>query len=146
LLVSHDRHLLANTVDAFLLVENGAVQIFEGDLEDYRLRLLGRTSKTPAKSINKPPAAKIKRNNKETRQLRARLKTLDTSLERLQRKLTEVDTKLADNSTYDENQVGDLQNLVRDQLSLKEEIVSVEEQWLEATETLEELAGDSVLN
>jgi ATP-binding cassette subfamily F protein 3 len=139
LLVSHDRHLLANTVDTFLLVEDGVVQIFEGDLEDYRLRLLGRTSKTPSKSIQKPAGKKSKAGHKEARQLRTRIKTLESRLERLQRKLSEVEAKLADSAMYQEDQVSSLQNLVRDQLSLENEITQVEEQWLEGTEALESL-------
>ena len=42
LLVSHDRHLLANTVDSFYLVEDNKIDVFDGDLESYRLKLLGR--------------------------------------------------------------------------------------------------------
>jgi ATP-binding cassette subfamily F protein 3 len=137
LLVSHDRHLLANTVDTFLLVEDGIVQIFEGDLEDYRQRLMGVAPKTPSKSISKPASKNTKTSQKEARQLRTRLKTLETRLERLQRKLSEVEVKLADNSIYQEDQVGSLQNLVRDQMSLENEITLVEEQWLEGSEALE---------
>ena len=33
--VSHDRHLLKSTTDEFLLVADGKVQEFDGDLEDY---------------------------------------------------------------------------------------------------------------
>ena len=36
LLVSHDRHLLRTTVDSFWIVAQGAVQAFDGDLEDYK--------------------------------------------------------------------------------------------------------------
>ena len=35
LVVSHDRHLLKSTTDEFLLVADGKVQEFDGDLEDY---------------------------------------------------------------------------------------------------------------
>ena len=42
ILVSHDRHLLRATTDQFLIVANGTVQAFDGDLEDYREWLLKR--------------------------------------------------------------------------------------------------------
>ena len=48
-----------------------------------------------------------------------------------------VETRLASNSIYAEGQADDLQNLLRDQVGLKDEIVTVEEQWLELTEALE---------
>src|SRR5690606_27303995 len=35
IVVSHDRHLLRNTVNEFLLVADGKVNEFDGDLEDY---------------------------------------------------------------------------------------------------------------
>lgn len=46
-LVSHDRRLLEATADRFLLVANGRVEPFDGDLDDYR-RFLLSGSKTPA--------------------------------------------------------------------------------------------------
>jgi ATP-binding cassette, subfamily F, member 3 len=35
-LVSHDRHLLRATTDQFLIVADGKLQVFDGDLDDYR--------------------------------------------------------------------------------------------------------------
>ncbi len=40
ILVSHDRRLIEATADTLLLVANGAVEPFEGDLDDYRRFLL----------------------------------------------------------------------------------------------------------
>ncbi|MDC3327230.1 ATP-binding cassette domain-containing protein, partial [Gammaproteobacteria bacterium] len=35
-LISHDRHLLNSSVDSFYLVDKGKLDIFDGDLEDYK--------------------------------------------------------------------------------------------------------------
>ena len=40
LLISHDRHLLANTVDEFLIIDKGRLSRFNGDLEHYRTLIL----------------------------------------------------------------------------------------------------------
>jgi ATP-binding cassette subfamily F protein 3 len=40
ILVSHDRRLLEATADRFLLVANGRIEAFDGDLDDYRRFLL----------------------------------------------------------------------------------------------------------
>jgi ATP-binding cassette subfamily F protein 3 len=40
--VSHDRHLLRNTVDEFWLVNDGRVTEYQGDLEDYERWLADR--------------------------------------------------------------------------------------------------------
>ena len=39
-LVSHDRHLLRATTDEFLIVADGTLEPFDGDLDDYRDWLL----------------------------------------------------------------------------------------------------------
>ena len=39
-LISHDRHLLANTVDEFLIINEGKIERFNGDLLDYRKMIL----------------------------------------------------------------------------------------------------------
>ena len=39
-LVLHDRHLLRATTDEFLIVADGGLQPFDGDLDDYREWLL----------------------------------------------------------------------------------------------------------
>jgi len=135
LLISHDRHLLANTVDSFLLIEDGVLHQFEGDLEDYRAKLFAEQPATT--SVPLTVSKKPKPRHKESRQLKTRIKSLESSLERLNRKLTEVDVKLADNSIYESQQEGNLQNLVRDQINLKEEISLVEEEWLMKTNELE---------
>ncbi len=43
ILVSHDRHLLRSTADEFILVADGRVEPFNGDLDDYRQWLEQRT-------------------------------------------------------------------------------------------------------
>src|SRR2546426_4272560 len=55
-LVSHDRHLLRATTDQFLILANGAVQAFDGDLDDYREWLLKRNLDAPSEPPR--PAAK----------------------------------------------------------------------------------------
>jgi ATP-binding cassette subfamily F protein 3 len=140
-LISHDRHLLSSTVDTFLLVEDGAVRPFDGDLDDYRARLLGSAAVDAAKqqTRDKPVAQPAKKNFREAQQLKTRLKTLDTRLERLQRKLSEVDSSLSDTALYQDEDTADLHALLRDQLSLKEQIGIAEEEWFEISERLEVL-------
>src|SRR5258706_1651371 len=51
-LVSHDRHLLRATTDQFLIVADGRLQPFDGDLDDYRDWLLKSKREKP-----EPPVA-----------------------------------------------------------------------------------------
>ena len=58
-LVSHDRHLLRATTDQFLIVADGRLQPFDGDLEDYRDWLLkSKQEKPPAPVRASAPAKK----------------------------------------------------------------------------------------
>ena len=49
-LISHDRHLLANTVDEFLIINHGKIERFNGDLLDYRKMVLQGPHKESSKS------------------------------------------------------------------------------------------------
>lgn len=146
IVVSHDRHLLRNTVDEFCLVDQGKVQEFDGDLNDYY-----QWSLNSRKDIdNQPVIAEAKKvDKKEQRQsaaaLREQLKPytqairkLEQSIEKLQSKLDKLEEALADPSLYSE-QNERLQTLLQQQLACKTELNDCEEQWLIKTDELETL-------
>lgn len=141
LLISHDRHLLASTVNQFLLVDEGGIERFDGDLSDYRKKVLApiNTVTEKAKPAQPGPGSR-KQDHRKTRQLRSRIGTVEKRLERLQRKLAEVETSLAAPDTYDGSDHSALQNLIRDQVGLKEQIAETEHQWLELQSSLESLS------
>jgi ATP-binding cassette subfamily F protein 3 len=141
LLISHDRHLLANTVDGFLLVEKGQVLTFEGDLDDYRRRVLS-PEKPTIDDAAKPKISQNPNTGKQIRQLKTLIKTLEERLERLHRKLAEVDLALADSDLYLQPGNTDLQGLLREKRSLETDTAAVEEQWLERQEQLEHLTPE----
>ena len=63
-LVSHDRHLLRATTDQFLIVADGRLQAFDGDLEDYRdwlfkTKLAESEADVPLPSSDKPEIKQI---------------------------------------------------------------------------------------
>ncbi len=135
-LISHDRHLLANTVEEFLLIESGNIQVFRGDLADYGNRLL-KLDSSPRPEIQKEPP----QDRRMPRQLRTRIRTLEQRLERLNRKLQETELELAEPKNYDGR--GDLQKLLRDQIELKRQIGELETEWLEQSSALEALGQGS---
>jgi ATP-binding cassette subfamily F protein 3 len=141
LLISHDRHLLANNVDQFLLVEDGTLNEFDGDLHDYSLRILKNLNKAqPGKSKKKDSpteGANKKAEQKIIRQLKAEVMAAEKRLKRLQGKITEVEAVLQSPDTYDGNFQEDLHHLIRNQSELKSEIDEVEQIWLNLSEQLE---------
>ena len=141
-LVSHDRHLMINTVDEFLLVSAGQVQSFSGDMADYRSKILpGAQVVSHTEPQSDQAESKEKRPGKATRQLRTRLRTMDERMARLHRKLDEVNDQLADPEIYNDHENPDLQSLLRDQLELKSQLEEIETEWLALSEELEALGG-----
>jgi ATP-binding cassette subfamily F protein 3 len=61
ILVSHDRRLLEATADRLLLVANGRVEPFDGDLDDYRRFLLSGEN---AATRREPPERSVRREKK----------------------------------------------------------------------------------
>jgi ATP-binding cassette subfamily F protein 3 len=139
-LVSHDRHLLRNTVDTFLLVNRQRVQIFDGDLEDYQswLELPLSAPDSAPKPVNR-----AKPDRQRLRRVKAEVAASERRLERLQDKLQEVEEQLADATLYNGERRGELQDLLRNRESLIDEIQQTEHEWLQHSSVLEELqAGD----
>ncbi len=147
ILVSHDRHLMANAVDQFLLVEDGCVSIFPGDLSDYRTRVLPGKAKdiqTSDFGVEAASPKTVTRPGKEIRQLKTRLNTLDGRMDGLQRKLAEVEQRLSDPAIYQngdghEKQQVDLQSMLKDQEELKEQLEAIESEWLNVSTELESI-------
>ncbi|MFZ6644340.1 ATP-binding cassette domain-containing protein [Undibacterium sp. TJN25] len=64
--VSHDRHLLRATTDQFIIVADGKLEPFDGDLDDYRDWLFkSKLAKATAASATPPAAALPEKTKKE---------------------------------------------------------------------------------
>ncbi|MDG1988013.1 MAG: ATP-binding cassette domain-containing protein [Halieaceae bacterium] len=131
ILISHDRHLLANTVDEFMILKDGSLDIFKGDLEDYRRIILGRTAlqKKQTRDV-KQKKQTVKIEKKEMRQIRAEISKIEKRLERFQRKINEIDQELSSSDAYKKDSVINAQSLLRDKIEISGQIESLEEEWL----------------
>ena len=136
LLISHDRHLLANTVDEFLIINEGNLSTYNGDLEDYRKTVL---KVTPNKKIKKNEQIEIRPelSKQEIKEIKNKIIMHEKTLKRLQRKLTETEEKLNSPASYESDEGTDLHALLRDQANLTSEIELNEQDWLELNEELE---------
>ena len=136
LLISHDRHLLANTVDEFLIINEGNLSTYNGDLEDYRKTVL---KVTPNKKIKKNEQIEIRQelSKQEIKEIKNKIIMHEKTLKRLQHKLTETEEKLNSPASYESDEGTDLHALLRDQANLTSEIELNEQDWLELNEQLE---------
>lgn len=161
LLVSHDRHLLRTTVDTFWIVADGAVHEFDGDLEDYREWLNARNASVRAEARAEPRSdgqgdsqAQLpldrkaqRRAEAEARQRLARLRKplaskldkVETEMERVRNRLTELDLLIADPDLYSDERRGERQQVMAEHGESGKRLGELEEQWLEIQEALEEL-------
>jgi ATP-binding cassette subfamily F protein 3 len=143
-LVSHDRHLLRATTDQFLIVVEGRLREFDGDLEDYRDWLLKSKAEKPVEKPVAPAPAKkaaVPRLSASSRKsLEARLKRLDDLIGRLQGRRAEIEARLADPAIYQEASKATLENALLDQAHVAKELVELESEWLEKQTELEAAA------
>ncbi|PYC23469.1 ABC transporter ATP-binding protein [Aquipseudomonas alcaligenes] len=148
LVVSHDRHLLKSTTDEFLLVADGRIQPFEGDLDDYARWLIDYRARQQPQSAAAPAADKT--DKRAQRQAAAALRQqlaphkkqadkLEQELSKLHEQLAGVEQKLGDGGLYEAARKDELRELLAEQARLKAREAEVEEAWLVALETLEAL-------
>ncbi|KAE9529809.1 ABC transporter ATP-binding protein [Testudinibacter aquarius] len=154
--VSHDRHLLRNTVNDFYLVHDHKVEDFNGDLDDYQKWLNDNANQTVDKSAesavekteNSLNRKEQKRLEAELRQqsapLRQSLRKLETQLEQYSAQLSEIENQLADSALYQEENKVRLTTLLDQQVKQKKALEQVEFDWLEAQQQLEELLNQAV--
>ena len=94
-LVSHDRRLIEATADRLLLVANGEVHPFDGDLDDYR-RFLLHADEPPAAPASAPAPAKSKDElRREAAERRRQLKPLKDKVEAAEHQIAELNAELA---------------------------------------------------
>lgn len=146
IVVSHDRHLLRNTVEEFWLVDSGRVNEFDGDLRDYQNWLAeDKLSGVEAAPSDSAASTDKKEQRQAAAALRAKLrpytnaiKKFEKNIELTQSKLKKIEDRLADSSLY-EGDNEELQSLLKEQGALKQALDSLEEGWMESSEEVERL-------
>ncbi|WP_085947807.1 ABC-F family ATP-binding cassette domain-containing protein [Achromobacter xylosoxidans] len=155
LLVSHDRHLLRTTVDSFWIVADGAVQEFDGDLEDYRDWLAARNAGERAeaarenaeggepvvdrKAQRRAEAEQRQRLSALRKPLESKLAKIETEMEKLRAKLHALDAVIADPDLYSDARRAERQKVMAEHGEHGKRMDELEEQWLEIQGSLEEI-------
>ena len=147
--ISHDRHLLRSVCDELLIVHDGIVDRFNRSLDEYQAWLREQEDKAeqatakwkegPAKSLNKKQQRQQQAQRRQLlKPLYDKVKVVEKELASNRSRLTELETRLADESIYaDSARKDELTQLVQDQAAAKSTIESLEWEWLEASEKLE---------
>ena len=149
IIVSHDRSLLEATTDSFLLIEQGRLKTFDGDLEDYRRYRLAQenAAAAPAASSQSQNRKDAKRVEAQIRQEKARLgKPLQQKISQAEKEiaaLSEIQTAceafLAQEDAYSDANKTKLQQTLAQLAETKVELEKQEENWLAWQEELEQI-------
>lgn len=154
MLVSHDRALLRSVCDEFWMVSRGGVEPFDGDLDDYQRYLLDEAKrqreeakssastvssqdKTPIvnETIGKP--SKTKQSVPSVvKPLRKELDKVDRQIEILNQEKNNLQEILVSSTQSDE-----LAKAGKRLKLIDEELVVLEEKWLEISEEIEALSS-----
>ena len=150
-LVSHDRHLLRNSVEQLLLVNDGHVSDYAYDVAAYEKWVLSsnntqEAAPAPAPVVSMEDSGDRKARRQANADRRAQLQPLKKSLRALEQRIEKgqyslqaLQTKLTDGGLYGQNASNELAELVKQEGQLKRELADLENEWLEQQEALEAL-------
>ena len=150
-LVSHDRHLLRNSVEQLLLVNDGTVDDYAGDVETYEKWVLSSKPTEHAAPAAVPLATPEDSDDRKARRqaaanqraqlqpLKKSLRQLEQRIEKGQKALQALQAKLSDGDLYVQNVNSELAELLKQEGQLKRELAALENEWLEQQEALDAL-------
>jgi len=149
-LVSHDRHLLRTTADALLLVDDGRVSPYDGDLEDYRALLRSRRQRpsaaggAPSRRDERRAAAEARQaRSRQRKPLLAKLEKIERELDRRSGEIARIETALASEAAYAVENRDQLSALLLEQSQARAHIDRLELEWLRLHEEIERLDAQS---
>jgi ATP-binding cassette subfamily F protein 3 len=146
ILISHDRHLVEATVDRLLLVADGGVAPFDGDIEDYKKYVLERAGADRRGGGSGTGNAGAKRKNAAQRReelapLKKQIKEAEETLAKLQKQLAKVEAELADPTLFQRNAPRGAY-LSKSLSDTTKAIAATEEEWLMLSSAYEEALAE----
>lgn len=145
ILVSHDRHLVEATTERLLVVGEGTVKEFDGDLDDYRRLVIEGSSKPSTKkdddegarnsALDRRRAAATLR--EQLAPLRKKIKDAEARIEKLQKEIAKLDGELAAPDLFTRDAVKGTR-LMKTRSDAEKALGETEESWLELSAEYEE--------
>lgn len=155
LLVSHDRHLLRTCAERLILVHEGAVTEYEGDLDDYAELVLEHRRLTEKKDASEKTSDTPVINRREERRAQAqerariaelkkplltKLKKVESTLATVSASLKVLDAQIADTAWYETASPDAVAEALKERATLATRVEALEDTWLEVSEALEKIA------
>jgi ATP-binding cassette subfamily F protein 3 len=144
LLITHDRQLLQDTCDRLIVLDgSGGAKLFPGRYRDWEERQ--RRERDPASASAgkaaavrpKPPAAQATAASdvpapRPKKPARGKIEQLEKQIETLQRRMSEIDARMADPAVYVDG--AKMKSLQVERAHAERELQEFEEQWLRLAE------------
>ena len=160
-LVSHDRHLLRSACDQLLLVHDGRVTAFRGDMDHYVRWLSGEHDSAQSPTVDAAPGSpttpalrtesgvtastrKARRRaqaqrRQQTQSLRQRVQQAEQTLADHRRRGEDLALRLSDAALYAPDRKAELNAVLREQAQVQQAVAAAEEAFLTAALALEQL-------
>jgi ATP-binding cassette subfamily F protein 3 len=147
LLVSHDRHLLRNTVEQLILVHHGHVEEWGDDLAAYERWILSRPDEQPREPVPEKTGSRREQRQQaaarrqQLRPLQQAVSRAEKALDDIGDELAQVQARLADSAIYEDHNKAELAAVLQREGELKARAGELEEEWLAAQDALDSATG-----
>jgi ATP-binding cassette subfamily F protein 3 len=138
ILISHDRHLVEATADRLIVVADGTVKEFEGDIDDYRRLVIegpaappgGPKTEEPARAtaLDRRRAAAALRESLAP--LRKKIRETESAIEKAQAEIARLDLALAEPDLFTRDTARGTK-LMKTRADREKALAEAEELWLE---------------
>jgi ATP-binding cassette subfamily F protein 3 len=143
--VSHDRHLIRSVTDKLIFVDEGAVQVFSGDLDDYqhwvedKKSIVSASEFVPEEGVSRKDQRRLDaEKRKQLKPLRDALSKVERAVDSFHQEQTEIEQALSDAEIYQASQKEQLKKLLKRKGELDLLVEEAENQWLRVTEEMEQ--------
>ncbi|MFD9897135.1 ABC-F family ATP-binding cassette domain-containing protein [Mesorhizobium sp. NPDC059025] len=142
ILVSHDRHLLEATADRLWLVKDGAVNPYDGDLDDYKTLVTGVSAdRREKREADKASKADRRREAAARRAalepLAKEIRATEGLMDRLRKRIDLIEDELANPALYEKDPIK-ATRFAKERSELAAQLDAHEERWLTMSAEYEE--------
>jgi ATP-binding cassette subfamily F protein 3 len=138
ILISHDRHLVEATADRLIVVADGTVKEFDGDIDDYRRLVIEGPAAPPSGPKTEEPARPTALDRRRAAAalreslapLRKKIRDTESAIEKAQADIARLDQELADPDLFTRDSARGTK-LMKTRSDREKALAEAEERWLE---------------
>ncbi|GAA0622553.1 ABC-F family ATP-binding cassette domain-containing protein [Thalassospira tepidiphila] len=150
IIISHDPYLIEACADRLVLVADGTVTSFDGDVAEYRQYLLDRArmerranknggedgngNGKPAKRDRKAERQQAAEKRKVAAPIKREVEKLEKQMEKLSERKAGIEEKMADPTLYEDANAQKLADIQKELGQIENELAMVEQKWLDKQE------------